>query len=268
MSGTSQGGASLTSARCAVRVVVLAGCFALLTITADGLLTAWEPELLESANFHVVDALGKDFIWGTATASYQVEGAFNKDGRGPTVWDEWSHEPGRTNHNDNGDVADDQYHRYEEDFDLLEEMGVKHYRMSLAWSRIMPTGELPVNDKGIEHYHKVFDALHDRGIEVCEHLLRSFSSSCGSFPNAHALQPLVTLFHWDLPLALEQKYGGWLNSSISHQFADYADVAFKVSMGSLTNQPPFRRSRMRVEPMIAYKISFNIRHCECRHIFL
>jgi beta-glucosidase len=146
----------------------------------------------------------KDFRWGTATASYQIEGAVNEDGRGPTNWDVFSHTPGRTFNGDTGDVADDSYHRYAEDTQLLKNLGVSSYRMSLAWSRIFPSGRGQPNPKGVDHYNRVIDNLLENGIE-----------------------PYVTMFHWDLPAALP---GGWQNGDTAKAFADYAGyMAGKIS---------------------------------------
>ena len=138
----------------------------------------------------------KGFKWGTATASYQIEGAVKEDGRGETNWDVFSHTPGRTVNGDTGDVADDSYHRYAEDTQLLKSLGVQTYRMSLAWSRIFPEGRGQPNRKGVDHYKRVVDNLLENGIE-----------------------PYVTMFHWDLPSALP---GGWQNRDTAKAFADYA----------------------------------------------
>jgi len=143
------------------------------------------------------------FQWGVATAAYQVEGAYKEDGRGMSIWDIFSHEPGKTANGDTGDVADDNYHRYEEDIRLMKNMGVDYYRFSISWSRILPTGELPTNPAGIEHYNTLIDLLLKYNIT-----------------------PFITLYHWDIPQALDVKYGGWLNTSMADYFALYADVCF------------------------------------------
>lgn len=137
-----------------------------------------------------------DFKWGCATASYQIEGAAHEDGRGPTNWDVFSHTPGKVFGGDTGDVATDSYHRYKEDTQLLKNLGVQTYRMSLAWSRIFPQGKGRPNPKGVDHYSRVVDNLLENGIE-----------------------PYITMFHWDLPAALP---GGWQNRDTSFAFADYA----------------------------------------------
>ncbi|WP_010188076.1 GH1 family beta-glucosidase [Sphingomonas sp. PAMC 26605] len=145
-----------------------------------------------------------DFAWGCATASYQIEGAVTADGRGATNWDVFSHTPGRVANSDTGDVACDSYHRYAEDIALLKALGVKSYRMSIAWSRIFPEGRGKPNAKGIDYYNRVIDALLAAGI-----------------------QPYVTMFHWDLPQALP---GGWQNRNTALAFADYAGfMAGKLS---------------------------------------
>jgi len=144
----------------------------------------------------------KDFVWGCATASYQIEGAVKEDGRGASIWDTFSHAPGKVANGDTGDVACDSYHRYREDIALLKNLGVRAYRLSIAWSRIFPDGRGQPNQKGLDYYNRVIDALLAAGI-----------------------QPYVTLFHWDLPQALP---GGWQNRDTA--FADYAGyMAGKLS---------------------------------------
>ena len=140
----------------------------------------------------------KDFVWGTATASYQIEGAWNKDGRGLSVWDVFCHEPGNVKCGHTGDVACDHYHRYKEDVVLMRELGIKAYRFSISWSRIFPDGIGKINEKGVKFYSDLIDELLANGIE-----------------------PYVTLFHWDYPYELHKK-GGWLNNDSIKWFADYA----------------------------------------------
>jgi beta-glucosidase len=137
-----------------------------------------------------------DFKWGCATASYQIEGAVNEDGRGKTIWDVFAHTPGKIANGDTGDVACDSYHLYGTDIGLLKDLGVKTYRMSIAWSRIFPDGRGTPNQKGLDYYNKVIDGLLAAGIT-----------------------PYVTLFHWDLPAALP---GEWQNRDTASAFADYA----------------------------------------------
>ena len=126
------------------------------------------------------------FLWGCATAAYQVEGAANEDGRGKSIWDTFSHTAGKTYEGDTGDVADDSYHRYKEDIELLKNLGAKAYRFSVSWPRIFPNGTGKPNEKGVEFYQRFVDALRQADIE-----------------------PFCTLFHWDLPQALQDKVGGW-----------------------------------------------------------
>jgi beta-glucosidase len=138
------------------------------------------------------------FLWGSATASYQVEGAVHEDGRGVSIWDTFSHTPGKTHDGDTGDVADDYYHRYKEDISLMRDLGLKTCRFSIAWSRIFPNGTGAPNPKGVDFYDRMVDELLAQGI-----------------------QPYCTLYHWDLPQALEDK-GGWQNRDTAVAFADYA----------------------------------------------
>ncbi|HEX4310934.1 MAG TPA: family 1 glycosylhydrolase, partial [Acidobacteriaceae bacterium] len=127
------------------------------------------------------------FLWGSATASYQVEGAVHADGRGPSIWDTFSHTPGKTHNGDTGDVADDHYHRYKEDIGLMSELGLATYRFSIAWPRIFPAGTGKQNPKGFDFYDRMLDTLL-----------------------AAKIAPYCTLYHWDLPQALQDK-GGWQN---------------------------------------------------------
>ncbi len=138
------------------------------------------------------------FLWGASTAAYQIEGAVAEDGRGPSIWDTFSHLEGRTKEGDTGDVAADHYHRWPEDVALLTELGANAYRFSIAWPRIQPSGSGPANSRGLDFYDRLVDALGERGIT-----------------------PLPTLFHWDLPQPLEDE-GGWLNRQTAYQFAQYA----------------------------------------------
>ena len=142
----------------------------------------------------------KDFIWGGATASYQVEGAAYEDGKGLNIWDIFCKDGGHIYENQTGDVACDQYHRYKEDVQIMKEMGMKAYRFSLSWARIMPEGTGAVNENGLEYYDNLINELLDNGIE-----------------------PFVTLYHWDLPYALHLQ-GGWMNPNSSSWFYEYAKV--------------------------------------------
>ncbi len=139
------------------------------------------------------------FLWGCATASYQIEGGANEDGRKASIWDTFSHIPGRVANNETGDVADDDYHRYKEDVQLLKSLGAKVYRFSVAWPRVFPDGAGNADEKGIAFYERLVDELLANGIE-----------------------PYCTLFHWDLPQALQDRIGGWESRETSKAFARYA----------------------------------------------
>lgn len=143
----------------------------------------------------------KGFLWGCATAAYQIEGGAKADGRGPSLWDVFSHTPGKTHNGDTGDVADDSYHLYKEDVQLLKNLGVSTYRMSISWSRIFPTGKGEVNQKGLDYYNRVVDELL-----------------------ANNITPYITMFHWDTPAGLE---GGWQSRDTSKAFADYCAYVTK-----------------------------------------
>ena len=143
------------------------------------------------------------FLWGSATASYQVEGAYQEDGRGMTIWDTFSHTPGKVANGDTGDIADDFYHLYKQDIALMKDMGLKTFRFSVAWSRVFPNGTGTPNPKGLDFYHRMIDSLLEAGIA-----------------------PYCTMFHWDLPQALEDK-GGWQNRQTAVDFADYAGYVAK-----------------------------------------
>ena len=140
------------------------------------------------------------FLWGVATASYQIEGATLDDGKGQSIWDTFSHHAGSVHHGDNGDIACDHYHRFDSDVDLMAELGIPAYRFSIAWPRVQPDGKSAVNQAGLDHYRRLVDALCARGIE-----------------------PVVTLYHWDLPQALQDE-GGWTSRATAKQFEDYARI--------------------------------------------
>jgi beta-glucosidase len=141
------------------------------------------------------------FLWGAATAAYQIEGAPDADGKGPSIWDTFTHTPGTTHHGDTGDVACDSYNRYAEDIALLKRLGAGAYRLSLSWPRIQPSGRGAPNPKGLDYYRRVLDGLLEAGIA-----------------------PAVTLYHWDLPQAL-QEAGGWANRDSAGWFAEFAAIA-------------------------------------------
>jgi beta-glucosidase len=141
-----------------------------------------------------------EFVWGVATSSYQIEGAANEDGRGKSIWDTFCKVPGKVANFDNGDMACDHYHRYKEDLDLMKWMGVKAYRFSVAWPRVIPDGVGRVNEMGLDFYDRLIDSLLEREIA-----------------------PWLTMYHWDLPEAL-QMHGGWNNREVVEWFGEYAEV--------------------------------------------
>ncbi|MFP4068729.1 MAG: GH1 family beta-glucosidase [Opitutales bacterium] len=147
-----------------------------------------------------MNSFPENFAWGAATAAYQIEGAWNEDGKGPSVWDQMAHWPGKTHQGQTGDVACDHYHRMEEDVGLMAEIGLNAYRFSLSWPRILPEGCGSLNASGMDFYDRLVDRLLAAGV-----------------------QPWATLFHWDYPLALYHR-GGWLNEDSPEWFADYAAV--------------------------------------------
>jgi beta-glucosidase len=163
-------------------------------------------------------AFPKDFLWGSATASYQVEGAWNIDGRGESIWDRYSHTPGNVKGGWTGDVACDNYHRYPEDIALMKQMNLRSYRYSIAWPRIQPSGSGAANQKGVDFYKRLTDAVLGAG-----------------------MRPLVTLFHWDLPQTLEEQ-GGWPRRDTAARFADYVEIVIKalgdrINTWAIFNEP-------------------------------
>lgn len=142
----------------------------------------------------------KDFLWGASTASYQIEGAWNEDGKGLSVWDIFCEKQGAVKNGENGHIACDHYHRYKDDVALMKKLGLKAYRFSVSWSRIMPNGTGEINKKGIQFYNNLIDELIKNDIE-----------------------PIMTMYHWDLPAELHYK-GGWLNLEIADYFMEYAKV--------------------------------------------
>jgi beta-glucosidase len=139
------------------------------------------------------------FLWGAATSAYQIEGAVNEDGRGPSIWDRFAHTPATIADRSNADIADDSYHLYKDDVRLLKALGAKAYRFSIAWPRVFPKGTGAPNPKGLDFYNRLLDELLANGI-----------------------QPFATLYHWDLPQALQDRFGGWESRDTSKAFADYA----------------------------------------------
>jgi beta-glucosidase len=144
------------------------------------------------------------FLWGAATSAYQIEGSPLADGAGPSIWHRFAHTPGRTANGETGDIAVDHYHRWADDVQLMRDLGLSAYRFSISWSRILPQGTGAVNAAGLAFYDRLVDALLAAGI-----------------------QPMVTLYHWDLPAALDDR-GGWLNSDIDKWFADYVTTVTRA----------------------------------------
>ena len=172
----------------------VAGASALSSAMSPVVAEAAEPVIAPSAR-----SFPRGFLWGSATASYQVEGAVNEDGRGPSVWDIFSHTPGKTINGATGDIADDHYHRYKQDVQLMKALGVKAYRFSIAWPRVFPQGGGSPNPKGLDFYNRLVDELLANGIK-----------------------PFATLYHWDLPQPLQDNGGGWESRNTSEAFAHYA----------------------------------------------
>lgn len=153
----------------------------------------------------------KDFKWGVSTAAYQVEGAWNVDGKGRSIWDVFANTKGKIHNNSNGNIACDFYHRYAHDITIMSQLGIPNFRLSLSWSRIMPDGYGPVNNYGIDFYNRVIDLCLELGIT-----------------------PWVTLYHWDLPYELERK-GGWTNREIINWFGNYVEVCIRHFGDRVTN---------------------------------
>nr|WP_156251270.1 GH1 family beta-glucosidase [Pseudactinotalea terrae] len=159
-----------------------------------------------------------DFLWGSATAAYQIEGAATEGGRTPSIWDTYSHTPGRTLNGDTGDVAADHYHRWPTDLEIMKELGLQAYRFSISWSRVQPGGRGPLNPEGVAFYRGLVEALVAAGI-----------------------RPVVTLYHWDLPQELEDE-GGWANRETAYAFAEYArlmarELGDAITVWTTLNEP-------------------------------
>ena len=164
-------------------------------------------EAKQAPDRHAAASFPSGFVWGTATSAYQIEGAVDEDGRGRSIWDTFAHTPGKIGDHSNADRANDHYHRYKEDVRLIKELGVKAYRFSIAWPRVFPEGTGAPNPKGLDFYDRLLDELLTNGIE-----------------------PFATLYHWDLPQSLQDRFGGWQSSETSRAFADYAGyVAERIS---------------------------------------
>jgi beta-glucosidase len=165
-------------------------------------------------------AFPEGFLWGTATSAYQIEGAVSDDGRGASIWDTFAHTPGKTLNGDTGDVASDHYHLYESDVALMQSLGLQSYRFSVSWPRVQPDGTGRPNQAGLDFYRRLVGSLRDRGIE-----------------------PLLTLYHWDLPQSLED-VGGWANRETADRFAEFASIVGSalgedVDLWATLNEPFF-----------------------------
>ena len=199
-----------------------AGVFSACSVSSNAARTAASAALASSraGQFETSSEISfpRDFFWGTATAAYQIEGAWKEDGKGESIWDRFAHTPGKIKNGDTGDVACDSYHRWREDIALMRAMNLNSYRFSISWPRIQPTGSGSANSKGLDYYSRLVDALLEARI-----------------------RPFVTLYHWDLPQALEDA-GGWPNRDTASRFADYVDLVARtlgdrVSDWMLFNEP-------------------------------
>jgi beta-glucosidase/6-phospho-beta-glucosidase/beta-galactosidase len=174
----------------------------------DAMITSTTPEVTTTPKAEKQRFPKADFVWGVATSAYQIEGAVYEDHRGPTIWDTFVHTTsGQQQHvldESTGDVADDHYHRYQEDIQLMHHLNIRAYRFSIAWSRILPTGRGPINPSGLQFYDQLIDEL-----------LR------------HNIEPWITLFHWDLPQALQDDFNGWMDVRTVQCFVDYANIVFQ-----------------------------------------
>ena len=176
------------------------------------------PNALHLPKQEHLGALPPHFVWGVSTAAYQIEGGHNADGKGPSIWDDFTARNKRKLKGQNGNIATDFYNRYQADLDLMASLGIQHFRLSLSWSRILPTGLGQANQKGLDFYHRVIDAALQRGIT-----------------------PWLTLYHWDLPQALEAK-GGWTNRDVVSWFSDFSHLAAtsfgsKIANWMIMNEP-------------------------------
>jgi beta-glucosidase len=160
----------------------------------------------------------REFLWGTATSSYQVEGAWNADGKGESIWDRAAHTPGKIRDGSNADVACDQYHHYKEDIAIMKQLNMKSFRFSTSWPRVLPNGTGQVNQKGLDYYSRLADALLEAGI-----------------------RPFCTIYHWELPQALEDR-GGWPNRDLAGYYADFAAILAKNLGDRITVWAPFNMS--------------------------
>lgn len=211
----------MRSALGAGAAAALPGLFSACSASSKGTVTSESPSRTISKPFAPFDsdiAFPKNFFWGTATAAYQIEGAWQEDGKGESVWDRFAHTPGKIKNGDTGDMACDSYHRWREDIALMRAMNLNSYRFSIAWPRVQAFGSGAANPKGLDYYSRLTDALLEAKI-----------------------RPFVTLYHWDLPQALEDA-GGWPNHDTAARFADYVELVARslgdrVSDWMLFNEP-------------------------------
>ena len=175
-----------------------------LAVAGSALVTRSRPAFAALPSTAAEASFPEGFLWGAATAAYQVEGAWKEDGKTESIWDRFAHTPGKVKNGDNGDVACDSYHRYKDDIALARRLNLKSYRFSLAWTRIQPNGRGPANQKGLDYYKRLFDTI-----------------------NAAGIRPLPTLYHWDLPQPLEDA-GGWPIRDTAGRFVEYADMVARA----------------------------------------
>lgn len=179
-----------------------------------------KPKLVVPAAGDGIFAFPDNFVWGTATAAFQIEGAWKKDGKGESIWDRFCHTPGKVLNGDTGDVACNHYRLYRRDMTLIRDLGLKGYRFSISWPRVQPAGEGAFNERGIDFYDRLIDEMLAKGVT----------------------KPCATLYHWDLPQALQEKFGGWASRETVKRFADYSAkmverFADRVEMWATHNEP-------------------------------
>jgi beta-glucosidase len=172
-----------------------------------------------------------DFLWGASTAAYQIEGAVAEDGRGPSIWDSFTKQPGKVLGGDSGDVACDHYHRYKEDIDLVADLGASAYRFSLAWPRLFPAGSAERNERGFDFYKRLIDYVRSKGLKT-----------------------MVTLYHWDLPQSLEDA-GGWLNRDTAFRYRDMAAACFAAFGESVDYWTTFNEPH--ISALLGYQLGFH-----------
>ena len=173
------------------------------------------PQLLVD---QVLSAFPDDFIWGAATSAYQIEGGATDGGRGPSIWDSWCLQSINNCNGDTGNTTDDHFHLWQEDIELMQRLGLKAYRFSISWSRILPTGKAEGTESGDHRYSKT-EGINYEGIQFYNNIIDRLI--------AKGIEPFITLYHWDLPQSLQDDYGGWENEKIIKDFANYARICFQ-----------------------------------------